>query len=254
MKVNLRRPKKSLRRNSRKFEGVSSLLNRDYSLTLDEDLSRRMSGPKNLIVPPGKSLPRKTKNPRAPEYEFSTEFDEDKWKEIRPLLQHAWEEIIAAGKSSAEFVEIAFEALGLKGRVYLDKFARELDQNKKDAASEPDTGTIEKTETGRPGDVDIAKNTSEGREVAAKSVQEGRIKKEKSYHVIWDDNNGNHIESYDIQKDAERRVAQLLINECEKDNNGCTFNTVIYGEFVAGTKLIVHVEEDDGMVSVKFKL
>ena len=84
--------------------------------------------------------------------EFSTEFNPDKWVQIRPHLQRAWENVIAAGKSSMDFVDIAFEALGLKGRVYLEKFAEELDQNKKEATSGTVTTGIEEPETGGIGD------------------------------------------------------------------------------------------------------
>jgi hypothetical protein len=250
MKEKKKSPKKSLRKNSREFENVSSLKNRDPNLTLSEDLSNRLLNASRFTKPEN-VLPKKTTNPYHPEYEFAARFDEDKWQQLKPLLLDAYNTAVAAGKSTAEFVELAFEVVTLKGHIYLEKFVRE-EIGKGATSDQP--GSTEKTVTGRPGDVDIADNTSEGRKVAVRSDRGKGINLEKLYHVIWDDNSGNHIESYDIQKDAEKRVAQLLIKECEEENNGCEFNTVIYGEMVSASKLIVHVEADYGRVSVKFKL
>jgi hypothetical protein len=250
MKENSKSLKKSLRKNSRKFEGVSMLKDRDPSLTLLEDLTKRVLNASHFTKPKN-VLPRKTKNPYHPEYEVSTEFNEDKWKQIRPLLQQAWDEAVLAGKSSSEFIRLALDGLDLKGKIYLEKFINE-EIGKGATSDQP--GSTEKAKIGRSGDADIADNTSEGREVAARSDRGKGINLEKLYHVIWDDNSGNHIESYDKQKDAERRVAQLLIKECEEENNGCIFNTVIFGEILSPSKLIVHVEADDGRVSVKFKI
>ena len=57
--------------------------------------------------------------------EISGEFNEDKWKQIRPLLKTAWDETLAAGKSAAEFVTLAIETLSPKGRPYFEKFVKE---------------------------------------------------------------------------------------------------------------------------------
>lgn len=51
--------------------------------------------------------------------------DEKKWELIRPLLKQAWDEILAAGKSGAEFVALAMQNLSPKGRPYFEKFVKE---------------------------------------------------------------------------------------------------------------------------------
>ncbi|OEU68461.1 MAG: hypothetical protein BBJ57_07225 [Desulfobacterales bacterium PC51MH44] len=57
--------------------------------------------------------------------EISTEFNEDKWKQIKPLLKVAWDETLATGKSAAEFVALAIETLSPKGRPYFERFVKE---------------------------------------------------------------------------------------------------------------------------------
>jgi len=54
------------------------------------------------------------------------EIDETKWAQIQPLLKGAWDDIIAAGKTGAEFVSLALEALGTKGKPYIARFIREV--------------------------------------------------------------------------------------------------------------------------------
>lgn len=44
---------------------------------------------------------------------------------IKPLLKEAWDEIVAAGKSAKEFVQLAIQNLSPKGRPYFEKFVRE---------------------------------------------------------------------------------------------------------------------------------
>lgn len=51
--------------------------------------------------------------------------DISKYEKIKPLLQEAWQEILAAGKSAKEFVQIALQSLSPKGRPYFEKFVRE---------------------------------------------------------------------------------------------------------------------------------
>jgi len=47
------------------------------------------------------------------------------WQQVRVLLKEAWDEIVAAGKSLEEFVSIAVDNLGIRGRPYFEKFVRE---------------------------------------------------------------------------------------------------------------------------------
>ncbi len=56
---------------------------------------------------------------------LSNEIDEGKWKKIRPLLKSAFDEIVAAGKTGAEFVTIAIKSLSPKGRPYFERFVKE---------------------------------------------------------------------------------------------------------------------------------
>jgi N12 class adenine-specific DNA methylase len=53
------------------------------------------------------------------------EVDMSKYELIKPLLQEAWDEIMAAGKSAREFVQVALQSLSPKGRPYFEKFVRE---------------------------------------------------------------------------------------------------------------------------------
>jgi len=56
---------------------------------------------------------------------FSTrEVDEDLYARIRPLLQEALNEVLAAGQSAAEFVSLAMEHLSTAGRPYFERFVR----------------------------------------------------------------------------------------------------------------------------------
>lgn len=51
--------------------------------------------------------------------------EQGKYDLIRPLLKEAWDEIVAAGKSAKEFVQLALQNLSPKGRPYFEKFVRE---------------------------------------------------------------------------------------------------------------------------------
>ena len=62
------------------------------------------------------------------------DFDQAKWELIRPLLKEVWDDIVAAGKSMADFVEIAIEQISPRGRPYFEKFVREELGGKKDAS------------------------------------------------------------------------------------------------------------------------
>lgn len=53
------------------------------------------------------------------------EVEAGKWKQIKPLLQKAFDEILAAGKSGSEFVAIAMKSLGATGKPYFEKFVKE---------------------------------------------------------------------------------------------------------------------------------
>ncbi|MBC2712067.1 MAG: hypothetical protein HGJ94_14105 [Desulfosarcina sp.] len=53
------------------------------------------------------------------------DLDPKKWELIRPLLKTAWDEVVAAGKSGAEFVALALKNLSPAGRPYFEKFVRE---------------------------------------------------------------------------------------------------------------------------------
>lgn len=59
------------------------------------------------------------------EGQIGGELDLKKWELIRPLLQDAWDSILAAGKSGKEFVQIALKNLSPKGRPYFEKFVKE---------------------------------------------------------------------------------------------------------------------------------
>jgi N12 class adenine-specific DNA methylase len=56
---------------------------------------------------------------------ITDEVDEGKWLKIKPLLQTAFDEIVAAGKSGAEFVKIAIKSLSPRGKPYFEKFVKE---------------------------------------------------------------------------------------------------------------------------------
>lgn len=51
--------------------------------------------------------------------------DETRWKQIKPLLKVAFDEIVAAGKSGAEFVSIALKSLSPKDKPYFERFVKE---------------------------------------------------------------------------------------------------------------------------------
>jgi len=56
---------------------------------------------------------------------ITNEVDEGKWQKIRPLLKTAFDEVVAAGKSGADFVKIAIKSLSPKGKPYFEKFVKE---------------------------------------------------------------------------------------------------------------------------------
>ncbi len=52
-------------------------------------------------------------------------FDEGKWSQIRPLLMEALSDVLAAGKSGAEFVALSIKGLSPAGRPYFERFVQE---------------------------------------------------------------------------------------------------------------------------------
>ncbi|MFH2034181.1 MAG: N-6 DNA methylase, partial [Candidatus Margulisiibacteriota bacterium] len=57
--------------------------------------------------------------------EIGNQVDAGKYAKIKPILKYAWDEIVAAGKTGAEFVQIALKNLSPKGKPYFEKFVRE---------------------------------------------------------------------------------------------------------------------------------
>ena len=87
------------------------------------------------------------------------EVDQAKWELIRPLLKEAWNDIVSAGKSGAEFVKLAMENLSLKGRPYFEKFVKEEIGGEKNAEGE----TGESSRMGVVGsESDVAADVSPG--------------------------------------------------------------------------------------------
>jgi len=87
---------------------------------------------KNLGKLPSPEPDKKLKDNTADDLlaEWDRQVDKKKWEQIRPLLKNAWDEILAAGKTAGEFVELAFKTLRPEGRPYFEKFVREEIQNK----------------------------------------------------------------------------------------------------------------------------
>jgi len=81
------------------------------------------------------------------EGKLTGEFDEARWEQIKPVLQYAWDEIVAAGKSAKEFVSLAIDNLGPKSRPYFEKFVKEELHGK-----EPESGRTEIDEAGGTSD------------------------------------------------------------------------------------------------------
>ena len=87
-----------------------------------------------VAPPPEVSPPTSEKEPEAVSAdallaEWDRQVDKKKWEQIRPLLKNAWDEMLAAGKTAGEFVELAFKTLRPEGRPYFEKFVREELQN-----------------------------------------------------------------------------------------------------------------------------
>lgn len=82
--------------------------------------------------------------------------DEARWQQIKPLLKVAFDEIIAAGKSGAEYVSIAIKSLSPKGRPYFERFVKEeMGKEGADVADNVRGGQSQETkkadDTGRAG-------------------------------------------------------------------------------------------------------
>ena len=65
------------------------------------------------------------------------EIDENdtRWQPIKEFLGETWDEIAASGKSIDEFVTIAVDTLGSRGKPYFDKFVREEIDKKRRSSS-----------------------------------------------------------------------------------------------------------------------
>ncbi|MCG7853695.1 MAG: strawberry notch family protein, partial [Methanosarcinaceae archaeon] len=69
------------------------------------------------------------------------ELDQGTWEQILPLLKEAFTEILAAGKSGAEFVSLSIQNLSQKGRPYFEKFVNE-EMKAKEAEAEAVTPDV----------------------------------------------------------------------------------------------------------------
>ncbi|MBW2094199.1 MAG: DEAD/DEAH box helicase family protein [Deltaproteobacteria bacterium] len=99
------------------------------------------------------------------------EVDPGKWELIRPLLKEAWDEVVAAGKSGAEFVKLAIKALSPKGRPYFEKFVREEINNGEVEPGRPDRMAVVESEGGVPSDVQTGGDLEEVSGRPARSVR-----------------------------------------------------------------------------------
>jgi hypothetical protein len=63
--------------------------------------------------------------------------DEGKWGQIRPLLMEALSDVLAAGKSGAEFVALSIKGLSPAGRPYFERFVQEEIEGKKKEEVKP---------------------------------------------------------------------------------------------------------------------
>ncbi|HUU53255.1 MAG TPA: SNF2-related protein, partial [Candidatus Bathyarchaeia archaeon] len=80
--------------------------------------------------------------------------DQKKWELIRPLLQDAWDSILAAGKSGKEFVKLVLENLSPKGRPYFEKFVREeVGKEAKDERSSDGSASTRSLEKDKSGNI-----------------------------------------------------------------------------------------------------
>lgn len=60
--------------------------------------------------------------------------DQEKWDEVQPLLKKSWDECVAEEKTAKEFAKMAFEILGLGGKLYFEKFLNEILRDKETKA------------------------------------------------------------------------------------------------------------------------